>query len=300
MAITCSHCGKINRDKAMFCLGCAARLGAEPTDASAFGALPAAAAPQREAGLDPSDAMLPGDIGVPPAPVPGPTRTGFKMGWVGLLLLAVWGAYMVGAGRWVLQPPITVRSETPEPRPAADAPAATAATAATAALSAAGPSAAQASAGASTAVPKPDPETAKAPDTLPAPSADMSMQSLERLFGAPPDAATPAPRRPGAPQSPAMAAREARRPRAQQPADVAATEPGWAAPAREPANTAAPSYSDAGPPIVAGPGPGFVSAPATQDARAPALPRGAADAGPPVGPGPGPRYDFSSPGAVPR
>lgn len=303
MAIICSHCGRRNRGKAMFCQGCAARLGAEPTDAAAFGALPAAAAPQPDARLDPVDAMLSGDMGVPPAPIPGPARSsGFKAGWIGLLLLAVWAAYMMGSGQWTLQSLIAARSEAPEPRPAAEAPAATAVP------SPAVPSAMQ-QAPAPAAVPKPDLEAAKAPDALPAPSGDLSMASLERLFGAPPDAATPA-RRQAAPQPPTAAVRESRPPRAQ-PGDAAATTagPAWVEPAREPVNTAAPTYRDAGPPIVAGPGPvaglgptsqSALAAPGVPEPRTPVRSSSAADAGPPVGPGPGPRYDFSSPGASPR
>lgn len=71
---------------------------------------------------------------------------------------------------------------------------------------------------------------------------------------------------------------------------------------REATNTSAPNYSDPGPPVVAGPGPRYQTAPAAAaDPNAPAMPAVVGgDPGPPRAVGPGPRYDGGLPGARAR
>lgn len=73
----------------------------------------------------------------------------------------------------------------------------------------------------------------------------------------------------------------------------------WIEPSRPPGRTSDPTYQDAGPPVVAGPGPLRTPVRPPEVARDTASPRDP-DPGPPLAPGPGPRYDFSSPGALSR
>lgn len=75
--------------------------------------------------------------------------------------------------------------------------------------------------------------------------------------------------------------------------------PSWIEPSRPPGRTSDPTYQDAGPPVVAGPGPLATPVRPPEVARDTASPQ-APDPGPPLAPGPGPRYDFSSPGALSR
>lgn len=73
----------------------------------------------------------------------------------------------------------------------------------------------------------------------------------------------------------------------------------WIEPSRPPGRTSEPTYQDAGPPVVAGPGPLRTPVQPPEVARDTASSAGP-DPGPPLAPGPGPRYDFSSPGALSR
>jgi len=67
---------------------------------------------------------------------------------------------------------------------------------------------------------------------------------------------------------------------------------------RDATDTSAPGYADAGPPVVAGPGPRDQGADEllTPTASYRTSARGS-DLGPPTAPGPGPQYDYGSPGA---
>lgn len=296
--IACPECGQRNRAEARFCEACAARLGAEPSIASARpptrAPLPPPTAPVPHAPHAASGAVhgdsrfdAPRTVHSRPMPLPEASNTGFwfKFCMAGLAVMIgfiAWSLYMLTGSKAPTQlPAAQVSAETPPVAPAAPA----------------SPSA----------VPSSSPPMNVAPSPSTAATADAPPRSATPTARAPrPASVVP----PAAPR-PATEARERPTPQRQAatrermrppPAEVRPTDyGGWVEPSRPPAMTSAPNYQDAGPPIVAGPGPRepLATASPSQPAGSVAA-TGRGDLGPPVSPGPGPRYDYSTPNAVGR
>ena len=292
--IACPECGQRNRAEARFCEACAARLGAEPSIASARpptrAPLPQPAAPVRQAASgaahDDSRFDAPRTVHSRPMPLQAATsNTGF---WFKFCMAGL--AVMIGFIAWSLY--ILTGSKAPTQLPAAQVSAESP------------PVAASAAPAASSAVSSPPPAAAS---PSPSAAADATPRSPAPVARATRPAATVSPAAPRtdnegavrpAPQRQATARERVRPPPSEvRPADFG----GWVEPSRPPAMTSAPNYQDAGPPIVAGPGPRepLATASPSQPAGSVAA-TGRQDLGPPVSPGPGPRYDYSTPNASGR
>jgi hypothetical protein len=305
MTTACGICGKLNRENARFCVGCAARLGVEPVGTSIPG--PAFADSHRDAGFD--STRTAGHSRPTPlraaAPAREPAMFWLRAGLAGLVLLlgfVGWCMYVLTSHKTVvpLQASTNTSSPSSESRPQAEPAPTVASPVAPVAAPASAPSPAPAaSSRVATLVPQ-------APAAKPSPAtgteADASIASPHpAIIGGGVDAARTRPT-----AAPRSYPRE--RSRRQDPPDTdssgLAPNYGWVAPSREPANTLNPGYADPGPPVVPGPGPRYASSIPTPVEVPPiyegVVPSRGPDAGPPIVPGPGPRYDYSSPGASPR
>jgi len=299
--IACPECGQRNRAEARFCEACAARLGAEPSIASTRAPtrapLPQATAPvplaaSTAAGGD-SRFDAPRTVHSRPLPLQAQaTNSGFwfKFCMAGLAVMIgfiAWSLYILTGSKAPTQLPAgQVSAEVPPPVAASVAPA--------------GPSPVPSPLPATVAPVAPLPTTAAAAADAPPRSASPTARAPRPSSTVPPAAPRPAidaGERP-TPQRQAAARERVRPPPSEvRPADFG----GWVEPSRPPAMTSSPNYQDAGPPIVAGPGPRepLPTAPPAQPAGSVAT-TGRQDLGPPVSAGPGPRYDYSTPGAVGR
>ncbi len=270
--IACPECGQRNRAGARFCEACAARLGAEPSIASTRAPtrapLPRATAPvplaaSAATGGD-SRFDAPRTVHSRPMPLPASNNSGF---WFKFCMAGL--AVMIGFIVWSLY--MLTGSKAPTQLPAAQGGAQTP------------PVAASAAPASASAAPSPPPAS-----VAPSPRAAVAADAPRR-------SATPTAR---APQR-QVATRERVRPPPSEvrPADFG----GWVEPGRPPAMTSAPNYQDAGPPVVAGPGP-REPLPMTSPAQpvGSVATTGQQDLGPPVTAGPGPRYDYSTPNATGR
>ena len=277
MPVICDGCGTANRDRALFCSGCAARLHAvEPSGLSALEASePPRSPPQREA--EPSQ---PGAAGAAAGLLPA-EKTEF---WLQLVVLGT--AMSVAFFAWYLY----ITREIPAPSPRTQVEAVPSSPEKTAAQGA------------------PAPSAPAAPTLPPSPTAAPSPAPMSMPKPAPAADATPAPARA---EAPARAAQDPARERADEQQRTASVEarsrvrtPGYApleqardlpsAASQRPQGAA--RWNDPGPPIALGPGPRYDPGPPvavgpgprSDSARAPS--RLADDPGPPVAPGPGPLY----------
>lgn len=306
MATPCPQCGHRNRDGALICSHCSARLGAEPTASTSFGALGAA----RAAPVSPLD-----DLRVEPDAAPlhratrdtpdrrasrerrergegGDARTGWIVAALSFFgVLAAAGAYWWTTEQGPTQTPVRDAAAgapaAPAPAPVADA--------------ATPPAPVAQMPPASPPAPAIDPSPVPAPAR---PSAPVPTSRVATAAPAVPRAEPEAQRRPAVPERPrrAPAGEGAATPSRLAPPTPDTEAAPWAPPGREATNTSAPNYSDAGPPVVAGPGPRYQTMrPTAADPNAPAVPAVVGgDPGPPRAAGPGPRYDYGSPGARAR
>ncbi|MGJ7488284.1 hypothetical protein ACSFA2_23670 [Variovorax sp. LT2P21] len=283
--IACPECGQRNRAEARFCEACAARLGAEPSIASTRAPtrapLPQATAPVPLAASAATggDSRFDAPRTVHSRPMPLQAQAANNSGfWFKFCMAGL--AVMIGFIAWSLY--ILTGSKAPTQLPAGQVSAEAPPVAASAAP--AGPSA----------VPSPLPTSVAPSPSTAAATADAPPRSTSPTARAPRPSSTvpPAPPR-------QATARERVRPSPSEvrPADFG----GWVEPSRPPAMTSSPNYQDAGPPVVAGPGPRepLATAPPAQPAGSVAT-TGRQDLGPPVSAGPGPRYDYSTPNAVGR
>lgn len=285
MATPCPQCGHRNRDGALICSHCSARLGAEPTAGTSFGALDAG----RAAPVSPLDDLRVDSDAAPlhRATRDAPDRRGSRerhergersearTGWI-VAALSFFGVLAAAGAYWwsTEQGP----TQTPVRDAAAAAPAAP--------------------------VPNVELPPAPAPEPAPAPAAQTPAppSAVQTVPPAPPPKPAPAPpasrvatASPAAPRAEAPAPRRSavREPPRRAPAGEGTATPSrpsiaagesdanaWPPIGREPANTSAPNYSDAGPPVVAGPGPRYQVAPGPTPAPSPGsapAPRPAAD-----------------------
>lgn len=281
----CSSCHTPNRDRARYCRGCAGKFSGVPTPPTAFdstrdlpfqstlGGLPAAApvaaieTPAVHAG-EPSDR----------AAAPRDSMPGGAASWA--LLVALAGAVVLSSDGVpsARRTPATSHEAVPRrPAVAVDVGAAT-------------------EGGTKT----------RAPVDVPhAPHPSDGTSILDALGIDPAKAAGGSAAEARSQAAPAAAAtrdvpREQRNgPRKTAKAEENPTTTFWTEPSRPPGRTGDPTYQDAGPPVVAGPGPLRSPVRPPEVLRDSASPR-QPDPGPPLAPGPGPRYDFSSPGALSR
>lgn len=297
MATPCPQCGHRNRDGALICSHCSARLGAEPTAGTSFGALDAG----RVAPVSPLDDLRVDSDAVPlhrttretPDRRASPERRErgeggeARTGWIVAALsffgvLAAAGAYWWSTEQGPTQTPVreTAAAAPAAPAPNAELPPAPAPAPAPVARTPAPPPAVQAVAPA----PPPRPEPTPRPAPVPRPASPPPAAPAGRVATAAPAAPraeAPAPRR-MAPEAPRRApAGEVTTMPSRPSSAVGEGEPNaWPPAGREAANTSAPNYSDAGPPVVAGPGPRYQTAPGPTPAPSPAwapTPRPAAD-----------------------
>lgn len=310
MATPCPQCGHRNRDGALICSHCSARLGAEPTAGTSFGALDAG----RAAPVSPLDDLRVDSDAAPlhRATRDAPDRRGrrdrgergeggdARTGWIVAALsffgvLAAAGAYWWTTDRGPTQTPVR---DAESSVPAASAPAPVP-------LPAPAPAPAPAPV-AQTPVPPAAQTGSPAPSAAPLPAPPPPPRRVATAAPAAPRPEAEAPRRIATPERPRRSVdgegmATSRRPAAA-PAPALAGGDAWPPVGRDATNTSAPNYSDAGPPVVAGPGPRYQAVPAAAaDPNAPAMPAVVGgDPGPPRAAGPGPRYDYGSPGARPR
>lgn len=296
MATPCPQCGHRNRDGALICSQCSARLGAEPTAITSFGRLEpgraaAASLPLDDLRVDADAAPLHRTVRDLPARRKrrdaresvdgGEARTGWIIAALSFFgVLAAAGAYWWSTDTGPTQTPVhDAESSAPAARPPAAEP-----------LPAPAPAPAPV---AQTPPPPAAPSPAPAPAPAPArPAAAVSLALPSRPTPAPPptrrvETAAPAaprvetqePRRAPPPERPRRAPAEqsvSASNRASAPAAADGDAAPWAPAGRDAANTSAPNYSDAGPPVVAGPGPRYQAPPAPAYGAAP-TPRPAAD-----------------------
>lgn len=298
MATPCPQCGHRNRDGALICSHCSARLGAEPTAGTSFGALGTG----RVAPVSPLDDLRVDSDALPlhRATRDAPDRRASherrergegseaRTGWIVAALsffgvLAAAGAYWWSTEHGPTQTPVPDAAEAAPaaPAPNAQLPPAPTPAPAPVAQTPAPPPAVQAESSVPPPKPAPTPRPAPAPRPASAPPAPPASK-LATAAPAAPRTEAPAPRRMAAPEAPrrAPAGEGTRTPG--RPSTAAGESDGnvWPPLGREPANTSAPNYSDAGPPIVAGPGPRYQTAPGPTPAPSPAsapAPRPAAD-----------------------
>jgi hypothetical protein len=277
MATLCPQCGHRNRDGALICSHCSARLGAEPTASTSFGALGAG----RAAPVSPLDDLR---VDSDAAPLHRATREASdqppsrerrergeggdaRTGWIvaglsffGVLVAA--GAYWWSTEQGPTQVPVRDAAAAPPAAPAPNVglPPASVPAPAPVAQTPAAPSALQAL----SLEPRPNPAPAPRPASAPPPPPPPPASRMATAPLAAPRAEAPAPRRRAATEAPPRRAPARDGPMTQNRPSIAAAESdgsAWPPVGREPANTSAPNYSDAGPPVVAGPGPRYQTAP---------------------------------------
>lgn len=291
----CSSCHTPNRDRARYCRGCAGKFSGVPTPSTAFDSMRDPPFESTVGGLPAAEALATIEAPAIDAGEPSDRATATRGSRPGRSSAASWALLVALAGAVVLtadvvpsarrtpalarrtppatsheavqrQPPVAVNIAAGTERGTktstpVDVPNEPHAADGTSALDALGIDAAKAKGG-----------SRAEPRSEPAPSvAAMQDMSRERRSG------------------PRKTARAAETP----------TPTFWIEPSRPPGRTSEPTYQDAGPPVVAGPGPLRTPVRPPEVARDIASTR-EPDPGPPLAPGPGPRYDFSSPGALSR
>lgn len=294
MATLCPQCGHRNRDGALICSRCSARLGAEPTASTTFGAIGAG----RSVPVSPLDDLRVDADAAPlhRAPLDAPGRrdrqerqergrsSDARTGWIVAALsffgvLAAGGAYWWSTEQGPTEMPVRDAAAAPPAAPAPNAgpPPAAVPAPAPVAQTPAPPPALQALSLEPSPNPAPAPKPASAPPPPPARRTAMAAPAAPR-------ADAPAPRRMAAAEAPRRAPARDGMTTQSRPSAAAGESDGTAWPplGREAANTSAPNYSDAGPPVVAGPGPRYQTAPGPGPAPAPSptwapAPRPAAD-----------------------